>query len=168
MNVHVPGVSSEDPTPLPNVVVAAEWQIATDALLVKERQLGLARDALAAERRRLPMVAVDKHYAFEGPDGQVSLLDLFDGRRQLTLQRFFFEPGVDEYFGLNVFLRHGDRVFRTYFLDGPGTAGAGSIWSLLDLTPFGRQETSEDLPRGWPQTEPGWFRRHGEYSAVSR
>src|SRR6266550_1506733 len=78
----------------PKIVSAKEWEAARQQLLVKEKDLTRARDALAAERRRMPWVAVDKEYEFEGPGGKVSLLDLFDGRRQLVVYRFFFEPGV--------------------------------------------------------------------------
>ena len=63
-------------------------------LLIKEKELTRARDALAAQRRRMPWMAVEKQYAFDGPTGKASLLDLFDGRRQLILYRAFFEPGV--------------------------------------------------------------------------
>src|SRR3712207_4969096 len=80
-----------DATP---TVSPAEWEAARRQLLVKEKELTRARDALAADRRRMPRMAVDKPYAFEGPDGPVSLLDLFEGRRQLVVYRFFFEPGV--------------------------------------------------------------------------
>src|SRR5207244_5065381 len=80
---------------LPPVVSPAEWQAARDELLVKEKAATHARDALAAERRRLPMVQIDKDYVFDGPDGKVSLLDLFDGRRQLILYHFMFAPGVE-------------------------------------------------------------------------
>ena len=79
----------------PPIVSPEEWQAARDELLVKEKKLTRARDALAAERRRMPRMAVDKQYAFEGPDGPAGLLDLFDGRRQLIVYRFFYEPGVD-------------------------------------------------------------------------
>jgi predicted dithiol-disulfide oxidoreductase (DUF899 family) len=79
---------------LPEVVSAEEWEAAYEELLVKEKELTRARDALAAERRRMPRLAVEKDYAFEGPDGPASLLDLFEGRRQLIVYRFFFEPGV--------------------------------------------------------------------------
>ena len=71
-----------------------EWEAAREELLVKEKELTRARDALAAERRRMPRMAVEKEYRFEGPTGAASLLDLFDGRRQLVVYRFFFEPGV--------------------------------------------------------------------------
>jgi predicted dithiol-disulfide oxidoreductase (DUF899 family) len=79
---------------LPPVVSQAEWQAARDKLLVKEKAATHARDALAAERRRLPMVRIDKEYVFEGPNGKASLLDLFDGRRQLLLYHFMFGPGA--------------------------------------------------------------------------
>ena len=79
---------------MPPIVSPQEWQSARDELLVKEKELTRARDALAAERRRMPRMAVDKDYRFEGPNGPASLLDLFEGRRQLILYRFFFEPGV--------------------------------------------------------------------------
>ena len=78
---------------MPPIVSPQEWEAARQALLVKEKELTRARDALAAERRRMPRMAVEKDYRFEGPDGPASLLDLFDGRRQLIVYRFFFEPG---------------------------------------------------------------------------
>jgi predicted dithiol-disulfide oxidoreductase (DUF899 family) len=78
----------------PPIVSAEEWAAARQALLVKEKEQTRARDALAAERRRMPWLAVEKDYTFDGPDGQVSLLDLFEGRRQLIVYRAFFEPGV--------------------------------------------------------------------------
>src|SRR3954447_14166308 len=74
-----------------------EWDAARRALLVKEKELTRAHDALAAERRRMPWVAVEKDYGFEGPDGKVGLKDLFEGRRQLVMYRFFFEPGVGQW-----------------------------------------------------------------------
>ena len=80
---------------MPPIVSPQEWEAAREELLVKEKELTRARDALAAERRRMPRMAVEKDYGFEGPDGPASLLDLFDGRRQLIVYRFFFEPGVD-------------------------------------------------------------------------
>src|SRR5213083_1674323 len=78
----------------PRIVSLKEWEAARQELLVKEKKLFHARDALAAERRRMPWVAVDKQYEFEGPEGKASLLDLFAGRRQLIVYRAFFEPGV--------------------------------------------------------------------------
>src|SRR5437588_8704500 len=85
---------SESTINFPTVVDHAEWQKARDALLVKEKAATRARDALAAERRRLPMVKIDKKYAFTGPKGKLSLLDLFEGRRQLLLYYFMFAPPV--------------------------------------------------------------------------
>jgi predicted dithiol-disulfide oxidoreductase (DUF899 family) len=79
---------------MPQTVSPQEWDAAREEMLVKEKQLFRARDALAAERRRMPRMAVEKDYAFEGPDGPVKLLDLFEGRHQLIVYRFFFEPGV--------------------------------------------------------------------------
>jgi len=80
------------------------------------------------------------------------------------------QPGVyqdGETFGLSVFLRDGDRVFRTYFTTARGVEALGSVWTLLDLTPLGRQETWEDSPPGYPQTKPyEWWRRHDEYDAA--
>ena len=63
-------------------------------MLVKEKEVQRARDALAAQRRRMPWTAVEKEYVFDGPDGKLSLLDLFDGRRQLIVYRAFIEPGT--------------------------------------------------------------------------
>src|SRR5213594_1609290 len=78
----------------PRIVSLKEWEAARQQLLVKEKELTRARDALAAERRRMPWVAVKKEYKFDGSKGKASLLDLFDGRRQLIVYRAFFEPGV--------------------------------------------------------------------------
>src|SRR3954469_1817278 len=78
----------------PPVVSSQEWEAARQKLLVKEKALTRARDTLAAERRRMPWLAVAEKYEFEGPSGKVSLLELFEGRRQLIVYRAFFEPGV--------------------------------------------------------------------------
>jgi len=223
----------------PEIVSEAEWRAARQALLEKEKAMTRSRDALAAERRRLPMMRIDKDYVFEGPDGKVGLLDLFDGRRQLLLYHFMFAPGAhgwptagcpgcsmfldslgqyarvhlnardasfalvslaplaslqayrermgwdvrwvssanntfnadfgittpqSENHGLSVFLRDGTQIFRTYFTSSRGLETVGTIWSLLDLTPFGRQEEWEDTPKGRPQSPPyQWWRRHDEY-----
>lgn len=218
---------------LPQVVSPAGWAAARAALLVKEKEATRARDALAAERRRLPMVRVEREYVFDGPDGKASLLDLFDGRRQLIVYHHMLQPGDDDPcsgcgmfvdnighlahlhardtslvlvsrapsreieafkarmgwtipwysstgtgfdadfdvtagFGLNVFLRAGDEVFRTYFTTGRGVEALGSNWTFLDLTPLGRQEDWEDSPDGWPQTPPyQWWRLHDEYDGPS-
>jgi predicted dithiol-disulfide oxidoreductase (DUF899 family) len=79
---------------MPPIVSPQEWEAAREELLVKEKELTRARDALAAERRRMPRMAVEKDYRFDGPGGPVRLRDLFAGRRQLIVYRYFFEPGV--------------------------------------------------------------------------
>ena len=218
-----------------NIVSPEEWIKARESMLAKEKEVTRARDALAAERRRLPWMAVEKEYEFAGPDGRASLLDLFDGRRQLVLYRAFFEPGVygwpdhacrgcslgadqvshlahlnardttlvwvsrapqadikrlkksmgwdmpwytitdsfdkdfgvDEWHGHNSFIRDGDKVFRTYFINSRGDETMGSVWSYLDITALGRQENWEDSPKGYPQTEPyKWWNWHDEYDAA--
>jgi predicted dithiol-disulfide oxidoreductase (DUF899 family) len=77
----------------PDVVSAEEWQAARDELLIKEKAHMRAGDALAAERRRLPMVRIEKPYEFDGPDGRVPLSGLFEGRTQLALYNFMLAPG---------------------------------------------------------------------------
>ncbi len=184
----------------PRIVSPKEWEAARQQLLVKEKELTHARDALAAERRRMPWLALEKSYKFEGPEGKASLLDLFDGRSQLIVYRAFFEPGVkgwpehacvgcsmvadqvahpahlnardttlvfasrapqteikrlkarmgwqfipwytitdafdkdfgvDEWHGTNAFIRDGDRVFRTYFIDNRGDEQMGLLRSVV-------------------------------------
>jgi predicted dithiol-disulfide oxidoreductase (DUF899 family) len=78
----------------PPIVTPQDWEAARQQLLVKEKELTRARDELAAERRRMPWLPVEKEYTFDGPAGRVSLADLFEGRRQLIVYRAFFEPGV--------------------------------------------------------------------------
>src|SRR3984893_8471484 len=78
----------------PPIVSPQQWEAARQQLLVREKDLTRARDAVAAERRRMPWLAVEKEYEFDGPNGKASLLDLFEGRRQLIVYRAFFEPGV--------------------------------------------------------------------------
>ena len=213
---------------LPAIVSEQEWRRAREALLAKEKAATTARDALAAERRRQPMTEVATDYAFEGPEGTLTLLDLFEGRPQLILYHFWFPPdgrpcggcsmftdqvghlahlnardvsfalvsrapqpeierfkrrmgwsipwytvvgqdfqkarGTTEYFSLDVYLREADRVFLTYETRGRGVEALGSVWTLLDLTPLGRQEEWEDTPSGRPQTPPyQWWRLHDEY-----
>jgi predicted dithiol-disulfide oxidoreductase (DUF899 family) len=218
----------------PPIVSHAEWHAAHEELLAKEKALTRARDALAAERRRMPWLAVEKPYEFEGPDGKVTLLDLFEGRRQLVVYRFFYDPGmsrfpeagcggcsfladqvahlahlnardttlafasrapqadlerwkarmgwghipwytitddfdldhgVDEWHGTNAFIRDGDAVYRTYFVNNRGDEAMGSTWSYLDITALGRQEEWEDSPDGYPQTPPyQWWHLHDEYA----
>jgi predicted dithiol-disulfide oxidoreductase (DUF899 family) len=220
----------------PAIVSPQEWEQARLELLVREKEVTRARDALAAERRRMPWTAVEKSYAFEGPQGTVSLLDLFEGRRQLIVYRAFFEPGVNgwpehacvgcslmadqvsdlahlhardtslvfasrapqadiqrmtarmgwtipwytitdgfdadfgvgEWHGHNAFVRDGDRIFRTYFVNDRGDEGMGTTWSYLDITALGRQEEWEDSPEGYPQTPPyRWWQYHDMYEETA-
>lgn len=82
-------------TALPRIVSPAEWKAAHEKLLAKEKAATRARDALAAERRRQPMMRIAKDYVFTGPRGSTKLADMFEGRRQLILYHFMFAPGVD-------------------------------------------------------------------------
>jgi len=81
---------------LPMIATRQEWLAARKELLAKEKELTRRRDAVNVERRNLPMVKIDKDYVFEGPDGKASLFDLFDGRRQLLVSHFMFDPSWDE------------------------------------------------------------------------
>jgi predicted dithiol-disulfide oxidoreductase (DUF899 family) len=223
--------------PVPTAVASEEeWNAEREALLVEEKKLTRARDALAARRRGLPVVAVEKEYRFEGPDGEAGLLDLFEGRRQLIVYRFFIDPGmtiaeypengcpgctmfadnlpnlthlkardttlafvsggtqdviaayrarmgwadwpwyttrddfgadfgVDQWYGVNVFLRDGEDIYRSFYASGRAAEDLASVWGLLDITPFGRQEEWQDAPDGVPQDRTGsWLRRHDEYT----
>src|SRR6202030_2108309 len=79
---------------------------------------------------------------------------------------FDIDFGVDEWHGHNAFIREGDEVFRTYFINTRGDEGMGSVWSYLDMTALGRQENWEDSPEGYPQTKPyEWWNWHDEYAA---
>src|SRR3954470_5316616 len=85
----------EDDMKLPQVVSRDEWRAARAELLVKEKAATRAQDELNADRRRLPMVEIDKEYVFEGPTGRITLPDLFEGRMQLVVYHFMFEPEWD-------------------------------------------------------------------------
>ncbi|HEU5010570.1 MAG TPA: DUF899 domain-containing protein [Gaiellaceae bacterium] len=222
----------------PPIVSPEEWKAEREKLLVEEKAVTKARDALAAKRRRMPWMAVEKEYRFEGPNGPASLLDLFEGRRQLIVYRAFYGPevttyaeggayperacvgcslvadqvahpahlnardttlafasrapqaeiqglkqrhgwdfpwytitddfdadfGVDEWHGTNAFIRDGEAIFRTYFVDNRGDEQMGSTWAYLDITALGRQEEWEDSPEGYPQTPPyRWWNYHDAY-----
>src|SRR6266478_1796594 len=138
----------------PPVVSPQAWEAAREQLLVKEKAHTRARDVLAAERRRMPWMAVKTTYAFEGPAGKASLLDLFEGRRQLIVYRAFFEPVV---FGWPEHACRGcslaaDQVAHLAHINGRGDETRGHTWSYLDITPLGRQDTWEASPEGYPQT----------------
>jgi len=81
---------------LPRVVSRDEWLVQRKALLAEEKAMTRARDVLSTKRRQLPMVRIEKDYVFDGPDGKVALVDLFDGRRQLIVQHFMFDPAWEE------------------------------------------------------------------------
>ena len=81
---------------LPDITSRAEWLAARKHLLSREKELTRVRDALNSDRRRLPMVRIDKPYVFDGPGGKATLLDLFEGRRQLMLQHFMFDPSWED------------------------------------------------------------------------
>jgi predicted dithiol-disulfide oxidoreductase (DUF899 family) len=227
---------------LPPVVSDTEWHAALAEIREKEKALTREHDSLAALRRRLPRVRIEQEYVLRGADGEATLLDLFEGRRQLILYHFMFAPGVDgwpeagcdgcsmvadqiphlahlrardtsfamvslapierieayrtrmgweipwyssagtdfnrdfgvtrdgdENFALSVFVRDGDEVFRTYFTGGRGVETLGTVWTLLDLTPLGRQEDWEDSPEGYPRTPRyEWWRRHDEYEPAGK
>ncbi len=214
----------QSPMNTPPIVSPQEWEAAREQLLVKEKELTRARDALAAERRRMPWMAVEKDYAFEGPNGPASLLDLFDGRRQLIVYRAFYAPdvttyrgaggayperacagcsfgadqvahpahlnardttlafvsrapqaeiqglkermgweripwytitddfdkdfGVDQWHGHNAFIRDGDRIFRTYFIDGRGDEAHGHAPGATSTSPrSGARRSGRTRPR---------------------
>ncbi len=209
---------------LPPVVDQQTWRAALEDLRKREKAATRELDAIAAQRRRLPMVQMPE-YTLIGPDGPVRLVDIFDGRSQLivynhmwndgaewqcpgctgftsTLTRMEFLKNYDarfvivtngpieetlaykakvgnqldwysssqssfgadvdaapgEGFGLNVFLRDGDTVYRTWHTTGRGVEQLNYSFGLMDVLPYGRQEEWQDSPAGWPQgpTGAGW------------
>jgi predicted dithiol-disulfide oxidoreductase (DUF899 family) len=201
----------------PTIVTAEAWQRARAELLAAEKDATRALDALAAQRRRLPMVKLDKPYTFDTPSGPRTLVELFEDRGELVLYQFM-DRGPDAYcpgctkvinnvpvtglaglaargvtwvtvsnmplaqieaykarmgwtlpfvsshgtsfaddcgagrgFMLSVFLRDGGDVYRTYSTTSRGVDRLVFTHSILDLTPYGRQEDWEDSPAGWPQ-----------------
>jgi predicted dithiol-disulfide oxidoreductase (DUF899 family) len=236
---------SDTSIPHPKIVTANEWLVARKAHLEREKEITRQLDRLRAERRRLPMVKIEKSYLFDGPKGKRALSDLFEGRRQLIVYHFMFDPkwekgcpgctsyvdalgdlsllnernttfavisraplskleayqalrgwtipwystfdsdfnydfhvtldesvapreynyrsaaeldqgnGEDSFKGeqpgLSVFFRVNDELFHTYSTYARGTESHTDAYSLLDITPYGRQEDFEDSPPGWPQ-----------------
>ena len=224
----------------PPIATYDQWLAARQELLTREKEATRARDALSAARRHLPMVRVEQDYTFVGPDGEVGFPALFEGRRQLVVYHFMFDPRWDagcpsctgyvdalgdlgmlrdrdttfalvsrapfakleayrarrgwrwpwysshgsdfnydfhvtfdesvalpeynyrsadipageqpaEGHGLSVFFRLDDAVYHTYSAYARGVEGLTHAYSLLDVTPYGRQEDWEDSPPGWPQ-----------------
>ncbi len=227
-----PGTTAK--APLPEVTDRATWQAQLDQLLVREKARTREGDAIAAARRRLPMVEVDPSIPVIGEHGRVPLVDVFEGRRQLLVYFHmwhsgqpiknqcegctFFNGQVSElsylhardvtyatftegpydeaaayrrfmgwdmpwysaqesadallagrWFGMLVsYLRDGNRVFETYWTTGRGTEVMATAYGLLDMTIYGRQETFEDSPPGWPQhwaNNGDQFRTEGRPSA---
>lgn len=202
---------------LPPVTDRATWQSQLDELLIREKAHTREGDAIAATRRRLPMVEVDPAIPLIGGRGPVPLIEVFEGRRQLVTYFYMWHAGkaapdqcegctffnghmrelsylhsrdvtfatfcqgpyaesaayrdfmgwnmpwysakdsadallAGRWFGMQVcYLRDGDRVFETYWSSGRGAEVLAPSYGLLDLTVYGRQETWEDSPAGWPQ-----------------
>jgi predicted dithiol-disulfide oxidoreductase (DUF899 family) len=220
--------------PLPPVTDRENWQAMLDDLLVREKAHTREGDAIAAARRRLPMVEVDPSTTVTGERGRIPLVEVFEGRRQLIVYFHmwhngkpaqdqcegctFFNGQVSElsylhardvtyatfsegsyeeaaayrrfmgwempwysahesadallagrWFGMLVcYLRDGDRVFETYWTSGRASEVTAPAYGLLDMTVYGRQETFEDSPAGWPQhwaNNGDQFRTNGRPSA---
>jgi predicted dithiol-disulfide oxidoreductase (DUF899 family) len=222
-------------TATPEIVDRDSFEAELAALRVREKAHTREGDAIAAARRRLPMVEVDASLPLIGENGRVTLLDTFEGRRQLIAYYFMWydgKPAIDQcegctlytsqvgelsyinsrdttyatfcqgpyqesaryrefmgwqmpwysaqesldsllvgrqinHFYLVCYLRNGERVFETYWTTGRGVEAMDYSWALLDRTVYGRQETWEDSPAGWPQRwgegtdEPNWYRLKG-------
>lgn len=146
---------------LPAVVDRATWQAERDALLAREKAHTREGDAIAAARRRLPMVEVDGTLRLTGENGPVTLLEVFRYRDFMDwdVPWYSAQESVDALLGvpqrslspLVCYLRNGSRVFETYWTTGRGLEPMAPTYGLLDLTVYGRQETWENSPEGWPQ-----------------
>ena len=217
--------TNDTPQVLPPIVDADTWRQQLDELRRREKAATRELDAIAAQRRRLPMVALPD-YTLQGEDGPIRLVDVFAGRHQLITYHHMWSPGaewqcggctgftsqftrldfltaydarfvivtqgpIDEAlayrekvgnrmhwystadssfgadvdappgggFGVNVFLRDGDDVYRTRHTAGRGTEQLSHTFQLIDLLPWGRQEPWQDSPDGWPQSQTyeGWL-----------
>jgi len=212
------GKNGSEPVAMPPIVDQSSWETALAELRVREKAATRELDAIAAARRRLPMVALPD-YTLEGADGPVRLVDVFEGKRQLIVYNHMWFPGeewqcpgctgftsqftrlefLDSYdarfvivtqgpidealayrarvgnkmtwystadspfgsdmgappgggFQVNVLLRDGDTVYRTYNTQGRGVEQFGYTFALIDVLPYGRQEDWQDSPHGWPQS----------------
>jgi predicted dithiol-disulfide oxidoreductase (DUF899 family) len=232
--LEMPNAAVLDAAPVPAVVDRAAWQAQLDELLVREKAHTREGDAIAAQRRRLPMVEVDATTPLVGAEGPVTLLDTFEGRRQLVVYFHMWHHGrpaegqcegctffngqmrelsylhsrgvtyatfcqgsydgsvayrdfmgwdvpwysakdsaeqllAGRWFGMQVcYLRDGERVFETYWSSGRAAEALAPSYGLLDMTVYGRQETWEDSPDGWPQlfaTNGDQFRTNGRPTA---
>ncbi len=224
--------------PLPPIVDHVTWESQLSELRAREKAATRELDAIAAQRRRLPMVELPD-YVLAGPDGPVRLADVFGGKSQLIVYSHMWEPGQEwqcpgctgftsqfwkleflaEYdarfvivtqgpiadalaykqrvgnamdwystadspfgsdmgappgggFAVNVLLRDGDTVYRTWHTDGRGTEQLSHTFPLIDLLPYGRQEEWQDVPDGWPQapTYSHWWSsdRYARYGDAGR
>jgi Bacterial protein of unknown function (DUF899) len=179
------GPAADTAAPMPEVTDRATWQAQLDEVLVREKAHTREGDAIAAARRRLPMVEVDPSIPVTGEHGQVPLVEVFEGRRQLIAYYRMWhtgKPAQDQCPGCTFcngqvsdlsYLHSRDVTFAT-FSEGPYEESAryrefmgypmpwysamGSVYGLLDMTVYGRQETFEDSPPGWPQ----FWRNTGE------
>jgi predicted dithiol-disulfide oxidoreductase (DUF899 family) len=135
----------------PQIVSAQEWQAAREALLVKEKEHTRALDALAAERRRMPMVRLDKDYRFTAPDRTAAgLADLFQGRRQLVVYHFMLEPGQD-------WLCGGCASFTDNLADQSHLNARDTTLIIMSRAP---QEEIDQIRRRMGWTVP-WYSSHG-------
>ena len=129
---------------LPKVVSRAEWLTARKDLLEQEKELQRRRDALSAERRRLPMVEIDKDYVFTGPGGEEkSLLELFEGRLQLILVHFMFDPSWDK--GCPSCTAGTDELSPGFF---DHLHARGTSYAMVSLAPIDKIERYR-AERGW-------------------
>ena len=209
---------TSEPIGVPPVVDQQSWEAAVGELRVREKAATRELDAIAAARRRLPMVELPE-YVLDSADGPVRLVDVFEGRRQLIVYHHMWFDGeewqcpgctgftsqftrlefLDNYdarfvivtpgpiddalayrervgnkmtwystanspfgadmdapagagFQVNVFLRVGEKVYRTYNTQGRGTEQLSHTFPLIDLLPYGRQEEWQDSPADWPQS----------------
>jgi predicted dithiol-disulfide oxidoreductase (DUF899 family) len=135
----------------PKIASRAEWLVARKALLAKEKQLTRERDALAAERRRLPMVEVEKEYSFEGPNGRATLRDLFGAQRQLIVYHFMFDPSWDEGCKSCSLFADNFPVSLAHF------AARNTAFAVVSLAPLAKLEAFKKR-MGWSFT---WFSSSG-------
>jgi len=226
-------LSYSEETKMNPIVNQQDWRQAHLAFREREKKLMRQQDKLNAERRELPWQKIEKSYQFMGADGNASLLDLFDGRKQLLVYNFMYGPDAEspcigcsmmvdnmphvahlhardtslvlvarspyerlpvlsermgwelpwyssynsdfnrdfgattddgEMFALNVFIRIGDDIYHSYGTTNRGVEYLGSVFTYLDLTPMGRQESWEKSPEWVPQTPPyQWWSLHDEY-----
>ncbi len=135
---------------LPQIVSEEEWQRSHEALLAKEKEATRASDALAAERRRQPMMEFSADYEFEGPEGRLTFTDLFDGRRQLIVYHFWFPPDGNPCGGCTMFT---DQISELAHLNARDTS-----FALVSRAPQAKIEAYKER-MGW--TVP-WYTVVGE------